>query len=288
MHVELALRSDDELGEGPCWDARSGELLRVDIARGLVLRWSPVSGAAAVFETGGEVGAAPPRAAGGHVLAVDRELRLQDADGSVRVLAAVEGELTANRFNDCQCDPQGRLWAGTMSKRSVRGDANLYRLEAGGELTVAIAGVTISNGIGWSPDSTRMYYVDSSTQRIDALDFDAATGTLGERRPLVAIDPADGMPDGLVVDAEGGIWVGLWDGGAIRRYSDTGALDAHVELPAAQVTSAAFGGEDLRTLYVTTARVGCSAAQLAAKPLTGSVLALEPGVAGLPANRFAG
>jgi sugar lactone lactonase YvrE len=286
--VRVALHAADQLGEGPFWDERTGELLRVDITGGLVHAWSPARGEARTSAVGGEVGAVVPRADGpGLVLAVGHRIVLRDGDEDL-VLAAVEEELDDNRFNDCKCDPQGRLWAGTMSKQRVPGTAALYRLVPGGDLERAIDGTTISNGLGWSPSGDRMYFVDSTTQRIDVLDFDRATGAISDRRPFTAIDPDDGLPDGLTVDAEGGVWVCLFGGAAIRRYAPDGGLDAAIALPTTNPTSAAFGDADLATLYITTARHRLSADQLAAEPLAGALLALTPGVRGLPGSRFAG
>jgi sugar lactone lactonase YvrE len=175
-----------------------------------------------------------------------------------------------------------------MSKQRVAGSAALYRLAPGAALEQVIAGTTISNGLAWSPSGERMYFVDSTTQRIDVFDFDAATGDIADRRTLAEIDPRDGLPDGMTVDAEGGVWVCLFGGAAIRRYGPDGRLDAAIALPATNPTSAVFGGADLRTLYITTARHRLSPRQLTAELLAGAVLALEPGVSGLPGNRFAG
>jgi sugar lactone lactonase YvrE len=270
----------DQLGEGPFWDGARGELLRVDVARGLVHGWNPANGASWRREFAGEVGAAIPRAsAPGLVLAVGHRLLLADGDG-LRELARVEEDRPDNRFNDCACDAQGRLWAGTMSKRRTPGAAGLYRLAPGGELERVVGETTISNGLGWSPAADRMYFIDSATQRVDAFDFDGSTAAIANRRPFAEIPADDGLPDGLTVDAEGGVWVCLFGGAAIRRYDADGALDAMLELPVSNPTSPVFGGPDLRTLYVTSA--------LAAEPLAGAVLALEPGVRGLPGNRFGG
>jgi sugar lactone lactonase YvrE len=286
--VRVALHAADHLGEGPFWDEHAGELLRVDITRGRVHAWIPASNRVRTEALGGEVSAVVPRAsAPGYVFATGHRLMLRDGDDE-RTLAVVEQDRPDNRFNDCKCDPQGRLWAGTMSKRRDPGMAALYRLAAGGEIERAIAGTTISNGLAWSPAGDRMYFVDSTTQRIDVFDFDAATGTLSGRRALAEIEPRDGLPDGLTVDAEGGVWVCLFGGAAIRRYRADGTLDAVIALAVTNPTSAAFGGADLRTLYVTSARHRLSARQLAAEPLAGALLALEPGVHGLPGNRFAG
>jgi sugar lactone lactonase YvrE len=295
MSAEIALDAGDQLGEGPFWDELRGELLRVDISRGLVHGWNPSTGAAWRRQCDGEVGAAVPRAgADGLVLAVGRRIVLDAGDGHApdgertRVLASVEEDRPGNRFNDCKCDPTGRLWAGTMSGESSPGAGSLYRLAPGGELDRVVTGTTISNGLGWSPAGDLMYFIDSTTHRIDVFDYDAGSGEIANRRAFARIDPSDGLPDGMTVDSEGGIWVCLFGGGAVRRYAEDGALEAKVLLPVTNPTSPVFGGEDLRTLYVTSARHGLSDEQLAAEPLAGAVLALEPGVAGVPGNRFAG
>ena len=284
----VALYAQDALGEGPSWDPAAGRLLRVDIAQGLVHCWGPESGATSTLRVGGEVSAAVRRTVGGLILAIGHQLVALDRDGRRTVLATVEPHDEDTRFNDCRCDPQGRLWAGTMSKTRTPDRAALYRLEAGREIEAVVAPTTLSNGIGWSPDGDRMYFIDSTTFRVDVFGFDGATGSIGDRRPFAHVAPADGLPDGLAVDAEGGVWVCLFGGAAIRRYDAGGGLDAELALPATNPTCPAFGGPDLRTLYVTTARHRLSDAQLAAEPAAGSILALRPGVAGLPAQPFAG
>jgi sugar lactone lactonase YvrE len=278
----------DQLGEGPWWDARRHALVRVDILAGAVHEWRPASGETATITVGGEVGAAVPRAGGGLVLAVGHELLVRQADGRRRVVATVEHDVPGNRFNDCRADPQGRLWAGTMSRTRAPGAAALYVVEPDGRLARAISSTTISNGLGWSPDGTRMYFIDSTTQRVDVLDFDGGSGAIAGRRPFAVVDAADGLPDGLAVDAEGGVWVCLFGGAAVRRYDATGRLDAIVPLPVTNPTCPAFGGADLGTLYVTSARHRLTPEQLAAEPLAGALLALDPGVTGLPVHRFAG
>jgi sugar lactone lactonase YvrE len=288
MHPRPAVDAGDHLGEGPHWDDRTGELLWVDITQGRIHTWSPPNRAVRTEAVHGEVSAAIPRAERpGQVLAAGHSLLLRDGD-TERVLATVEDDLPDNRFNDCKCDPQGRLWAGTMSKTRTRGTAALYRLTPGGEVERVIAGTTISNGLAWSPAGDAMYFIDSTTQRIDAFDFDGATGDISARRALAEIDPNDGLPDGMTVDAEGGIWVCLFGGAAIRRYTPEGRLDTDIPLPTTNPTSPVFAGPDLRTLYITTARHRLTPDQLAAEPLAGAVLTLEPGVQGLPGNRFAG
>lgn len=280
--VRIAIDANDQLGEGPVWDERAQRLLRVDIPRGLVHEWDPVTGETETTAYDGLVSAVLPRKRDpGRVVAITHRLVL-DEPGGQRVLAAVEVDDPDTRFNDCRIDPQGRLWAGTMSMSKREGAGTLYRVSPGaGMIERIVRRVTISNGIGWSPDGETMYYVDSPTQRLDAFDFDAAAGTVDGRRTLATIDPADGMPDGLAVDAEGGIWLALWHGGAVRRYSPAGALEAHVDVPASKTTCPAFGGPALDTLYVTSARASD-------EPHGGHVFAFQPGVAGLPANAYAG
>jgi sugar lactone lactonase YvrE len=288
MHPRPAVDVRDHLGEGPHWDESAGELLWVDITQSRVHAWSPPHDSVRTQTLDDEVSAVIPRAAGrGHVIATGHRLLLRDGDTET-ALAVVEHDLPDNRFNDCKCDPQGRLWAGTMSRTRAPGTAALYRLAPGHAIERVIAGTTISNGIAWSPPGDTMYFIDSTTQRIDAFDFDGATGDISDRRPLAEVDRDDGLPDGMTVDAEGGIWVCLFGGAAIRRYTPEGRLDATIAVPTTNPTSPAFGGPDLRTLYVTTARHRLTPQQLATEPLAGALLAVEPGVQGIPANRFAG
>jgi sugar lactone lactonase YvrE len=284
----VARHEEDHLGEGPTWDAPRGDLIWVDINGGAVHRWNLESDNHRQFHVAGEVSAAVPRSSGGLLLAVGHELRLAADDGDSRLFGTVEANLADNRFNDCRCDPQGRLWAGTMSKRRQPGRAALYRVSGEGEIVRSLAGTTISNGLGWSVSGERMYFVDSTTQRIDVFDFNQGDGTLAGRRALVEIDPADGLPDGIAVDAEDGVWVALFGGGAVRRYSAGGELDAVVELPVSNPTCPAFAGPALDLLYVTSARHRLSPAALEAQPLAGALFTIRPGVPGRPLSPFAG
>ena len=283
--VSIAVLGPDHLGEGPVWDDRSGELVWVDISGRLVHRWNPTTGEASSFPTPGDVGAVVLCEEGGHLLAIECELWRVDGTGQMTLLADVESK-PGVRFNDCRADVRGRLWAGTLHRDREHGVAALYRLDAGGEMTMVLPERTISNGIGWSPDSTTMYYIDSTTQQIAKFAYDLDSAELGERELLAEIDLADGLPDGLTVDAEGGVWVCLFGGGRLRRYRPNGSLDQEIMLPLTNPTCPGFGGSDLRTLYITTARHRLSEEQLAREPLAGALLQLDPGVAGLPANRF--
>jgi sugar lactone lactonase YvrE len=160
----------------------------------------------------------------------------------------------------------------------------LYRLDGGGALTTVVKGVTVSNGLGWSPDGARMYYADSPTRRIDVFDYDPATGEAFKRRVFADLSAFDGVPDGLTVDADGYVWVAIWGGGVLRRFAPDGTQDAVVQVPVSQPTSCAFGGPGMTDLYVTTASVGLSATELEDQPLAGRLLRLHPGPVGLPST----
>ena len=285
--VTTALPDRDQLGEGPTWRPATGEMIRVDILRGHVHAWRPGAGTSTSTAFAGEVSAAVPRRDGGLVIACGHELIALDEDGAQHVVATVAAHPDL-RFNDCRCDPQGRLWAGTMSKTRTPDRAALYRMQHGDSITTVIAPTTLSNGMGWSPQGDRMYFIDSTTQRIDVLDFDGRDGTVSGRRTFAEVPLTQGLPDGLTVDAEGGVWVCLFGGGALHRYSSSGALDDVIELPTTNPTCPAFGGPDLRTLFVTTARHRLTDTQLAREPLAGAVLQLAPGVAGAPPNTYHG
>jgi len=175
-----------------------------------------------------------------------------------------------------------------MARTLDPGAGGLYRLEPDLRLISVLERTTLANGIGWSPGGDLMYFVDTTTQRIDVFDYDDDTGAIVGRRPLAGVKPEAGKPDGLCVDVEGGIWVALWGGGAVHRYDSAGILDAVIPLPVTNPTCPAFGGVDLGTLYITSARDSLSAAELVKEPAAGAVLALDPGVRGLPATPFAG
>jgi sugar lactone lactonase YvrE len=287
--AELILDAQAELGESPVWDAERRLLLWVDIPAGVVHELDPRTGEDHASRIGQLVGAVAPRRSGGLVLAIADGFAILEHSSGPRMLAPVELERNDHRMNDGSCDSGGRFWAGTMHVDFAPGEGSLYRLEPDGRVVRLLEGVTISNGIGWSPDDTLMYYVDSPTQRIDAFDFDAETGAIANRRPVVRIPEEEGMPDGLAVDVDGYIWVALWNGWCVRRYSPTGELAGIVEVPVARVTSCAFGGARLNELYITTARADSPVGvriQQEASP--GGIFRARPGISGLPSVPFAG
>jgi sugar lactone lactonase YvrE len=282
--VDLALDSRAELAEGPAWDPDQQCLMWVDILVGRVHLFHPTKDVDKSISIGCTVGAALPRQDGRIALAIADGFGAMDPEsGTWEVTTAVEAGQPAQRMNDAGVDPQGRLWAGTMSAGDpVEGSGKLYRLNGDGSVDVMLDRVTISNGIGWSPDGYTMYYVDSPTQRLDRFTYSPDEGGISNRQQLVEVPHAAGSPDGLAVDADGCIWVAVWFSSRLHRYTPDGKLDAVVDLPVSQPSSCAFGGPDLDVLYVTTARLGMTPQQLHSQPLAGGIFAVDTGVSGLP------
>ena len=289
VDAELVLDARAVLGEAPTWDAETQRLIWVDITAGLVHRFDPLSGRDESIEVGQPVGAAVPTTSGLLALATRDGFSLLDpSTGRPEFVAEFEATVPETLINDGKCDAAGRFWAGTKDVEGRRPLGSLFRLDADLSLTRVLTEVTISNGLGWSPDQRTMYYIDSATYAIDAFDFELETGSVSNRRRLVELPEAWGLPDGLTVDEEGFLWVAFWTGSAIRRLSPVGEVLSVVELPVSLVTSCAFGGNELSDLYVTSARVGLSGAQLKEQPHAGGLFRLSPGVRGLAAHPFAG
>jgi sugar lactone lactonase YvrE len=284
---ELLVDFKSFLGEGPVWDARTGRLAWVDILAGR-LHLTARDGTTRTIQLPSAVGCLAPRASGGWVAALADGFWAVADDGSTVRLVDVQSDRPDLRFNDGKCDPQGRFWAGTMALDHRAGAGALYRLDHDLSVQRMVDGVAISNGLDWSLDGRTMYYVDTPTRRIDQFDFDPASGAIAGRRPFVTIDQADGSPDGLTVDAEGGIWLALWDGWRVRRYLPDGSIDREVRLPVSEVTCPVFGGPDLDELYITSAWESLSPDQHAAEPLAGGLFRARPGVRGRPPTPFAG
>ncbi|ATL82643.1 SMP-30/gluconolactonase/LRE family protein [Streptomyces malaysiensis subsp. malaysiensis] len=289
--LEIAVRASAVLGEGPTWDAAAGRLIWVDILSSRVHGYDPATGRRTTLATEQHVGAAKPRAGGGLVVNLRDGIGVYGADGGFDWL--LREPVPGRRGNDAAVAPDGSLWAGTMRYEEAAGGGTLSRVGSDGSPTEILPEVTVSNGIGWSPDGRLMYYIDTPTRRIDVFDVDpdmgAAAGADGPavsgRRPFAEVEEGAGFPDGLCVDADGAVWVALWDGAAIRRYAPDGTLDRVVELPFPRPTACAFGGADLTDLYLTSARVGLGAS---APPLAGSLLVIEGAGQGLAQPAFAG
>jgi sugar lactone lactonase YvrE len=265
-----------ELGESPVWEEREQVLRWIDGPAGLVHGWSPASGELRPIDLGEEVAAVGLRGDGGLLVVHRRRLALRGPDGDFAPppLAADE------RLNDGAADRFGTYWVGSVQDE---GGGHLYRVHPDGRVETTLDGIGMSNGIDWSPDGRTMYYVDTRTQRVDRLTVDPADGSVSARRPFVEIPPELGLPDGLAVDAEGGVWLAIWGAAEVHRFLPDGSLDAVVEVPASNSSSCAFGGAELRTLFITSAADSSSSSTDA-----GGLFAVEVPVRGHPPNRFAG
>jgi sugar lactone lactonase YvrE len=282
VDAELLLDARAELGEGPLWDGET--LTWVDLLAGAVHRLGLDGVPGRSLAAGRRVGCAVPRAGGGLLLGTDAGF------ASERELIVPLAESAADWFlNDGRADAAGRLWAGTVLVADgggpVPGGGTLYRLDPDLSLTAARRGVTLSNGLDWSPDGRTLYYVDSAAGGIDAHEFDLDAGAIGAPRRVIEIDPAEGFADGMCVDADGAIWTAVWGTGEVRRYTPAGALDRVISLPVSQPTSCAFAGD---VLVITSAWHLLDARARAAQPLAGGVFACRPGAHGREEHRFGG
>lgn len=273
-----------EHAEGPFWSADTARLGWVDIMAGRL--WlAGYDGAELVdprrYEVGQPLGAVAPASGGGWLLAVGAGFAHLSAEGKLTEIATV-AEVERVRMNDGKCDPAGRMWAGTMAYDAATGQGAFYRLGLDGAVETILPEVTISNGLDWSPDRRTMYYIDTPTGRIDAFDYDTATGAATGRRALVAVD--GGNPDGMTVDDEGCLWVAMWGASQVRRYDPTGRLLGTVRVPVTNVSSCCFGGPDRSTLFITTSQVGLATPE----PDAGRIFQVAAGVSGPPAAAYRG
>jgi sugar lactone lactonase YvrE len=286
--AELVLDAGADLGEAPTWDAQARLLIWVDITNGLIHRFDPATERDEALAVGRQVGAAVPASSGRLAFAANDGFSILDpATGRIDPAAEIRPQPQVI-MNDGKSDAAGRFWAGTRDVEARRPLGSLYRLDADRTLVSVLTGVTISNGLAWSPDHQTMYYIDSATYGIDTFDFELETGSVSNRRRMVELPKGWGLPDGMTVDEEGFLWVAFWGVSAVRRMAPDGRVTSVVELPVSQVTSCAFGGDDLTDLYVTSARSGLSVEQLRGQPHAGGLFRLRPAVRGLRETSFAG
>lgn len=277
------------LGESPLWDFREKCLYWVDIEGKALYRYRPDEASTTSIPVAEEIGCIAMREGGGLIAASRSGFAFLDPDkGSLKIVVSPEPEQPGNRFNDGKCDRRGRFWAGTMDAAAERTSGSLYRLSPGLAVSRVLTGVTIPNGIGWSPDDRTMYFTDSAQGTIVAFDFESESGELGSPKGFALIDAADGVPDGLTVDAEGYIWSAHCGGWRVTRYNPAGAVDRVITLPVPRPTSCVFGGELLDRLYVTSASIGLLPEQLAKAPLSGRIFELNVGVRGCREPVFSG
>jgi sugar lactone lactonase YvrE len=275
-----------QLGEGPCWDAATQSLLWVDILGKAIHRHWPMAQTTTTHSMPTVVSAVCPSQSGGFVLLLEDGFWQADSQmENLEPIASVHDSNGLLRMNDGKVDPSGRFWGGSMAYDGRPGKGSLHVLE-GRDVTTVLSDLGISNGLDWSPDGHSFYFVDSLTRCLWVFDFDASSGRVSNRRTLIKFEESFGLPDGLTVDAEGCIWVAGWDGWRVQRYSPYGDYLGLVDVPAARVTSCAFGGNDLTDLYITTATVGLTEDELELQPEAGSLFVARVNAKGKEATVF--
>ncbi|GAB5399522.1 MAG: SMP-30/gluconolactonase/LRE family protein [Aureisphaera sp.] len=277
-----------ELGEGAYWNHKTQEFYWVDILGKQLHIYNPKTKRNRSFPTPSLIGTVVPKNDSMAVVALEDGIYTMNThDGSLAVLSEVEKDMDINRFNDGKCDPNGNLWVGSMHLEQTQPMGSVYKIDALGKTEKMIDSVTISNGIVWTKDHSTMYYIDTPTGTIRAYDYDKATATISNERVAVIVDPKDGFPDGMTIDSEDMLWVGMWNGNAVARFNPkTGELMSKIEVPAHNVTACAFGGHNLDKLYITSASVDMTDEEKEQYPLAGSLFVADPGVTGVKSDFF--
>jgi len=289
--LEHVLAVQNIVGEGPIWNGKEQALYWVDIQGHTIHRLQPETMEHSVFDVGVAVGVLVFRQTGGLVLASKNGFAVWDTQTQVvNFLVDPEAGQTQKRFNDGAVDCRGRFWAATMNEQEEhqKPEGVLYRLDPDGSVHVMETGFIIPNGMGWSPDNTRMYVTDSTRHIIYMYDFDQQTGAIDQRRTFVYTPEEQGVPDGLTVDSEGCVWSACWGGAKIVRYDPHGKVERIINMPVLQPSSCVFGSKNLDELYITSARKGLSDEQRTAYPLSGDLFRLKTDIKGLEKFSFAG
>jgi len=283
MEPEIYIEGNADLGEGPIWDNKKCALYWVDIL-GHRIHVNDQSGDKS-FNVGGEVSSLSPSKNGYIIATVNLSFyRIDVEKGHYSKMLTLNDEPTTNRFNDGKCDILGRYWAGTMDRGERSPVASLYVLDSGG-IRRELHGLTISNGLGWSPDNKLMFLIDTPTRKVWKFSFDLERGHISDRNVAADFNDLPGVPDGMTVDSEGFIWVAHWGGWMVSRWDPyNGKLLEKVRLPVKNVSSLTFGGNNLKTIFITTAKHGLSQEEIAKQPLAGSVFKLDTDIKGLPVN----
>ena len=277
-----------ELGEGAFWNHKTQEFYWIDIEGKKFNIYNPKTKTNKSYTMPSRIGTVVPYNSKEAVVALqDGVYKINLETEKLSLLSNVESEIIGNRFNDGKCDPLGNLWVGSMHLDQKQYAANLYKISETGEAQKMLDSITISNGIVWTSDAKTMYYIDTPTSKIKAYDFDNKTGEISNERVAVEVPDTLGYPDGMTIDENDMLWVGMWNGNAVIQFDPkTGELVSKIEVPAHNVSSCAFGGENLDELYITTARVDMSEEELKEKPLSGSIFKVKPGVKGVKSTFF--
>jgi sugar lactone lactonase YvrE len=289
MQIETVIQHKCLLGEGPVWDDKRKAICWVDILNGEIHEYSLQSGRHKTIAVGQMVGAAVICRDGNFLTALRNGFAFVDREsGVVEMITDPESDIPGNRFNDGKCGPDGRFWAGTMSHTDEPGKGSFYRFDHDHSVHKILGNVSISNGMAWSAGHKTFYYIDTPTFTVAAFDYDENAGEISRKRTAINVPQEDGSPDGMTIDSQGMLWIAHWDGWQITRWDpNTGEKLLAVAMPAARITSCAFGGDDLGDLYITSARNGLSETELAKQPLAGSLFVIKNiGYNGLPAFEF--
>ena len=282
MLPELFYNAKATLGEAPAWDAKTQTLYWVD-----VLEKRVYAGSKLFIQLDDYVGCLAPRKDGGLVIAQRFGFWNFEPDTNKLItLASPKGEPSNNRFNDGKCDPRGRFVAGTMDHNEQEASGSLYSLSVDGRVKRLLKDVRISNGLAWSPDCKTMYFIDTPTKDVKAFDYDLETGQIANPRVIIHFADTFGWPDGMTSDVEGNLWIAMWGGARITRWTPKGKLLEQFAVPALKVTSCVFGGADMDELFITSARVGMDSAALSKYPQSGGVFRMKTDVKGMPTFEF--
>jgi sugar lactone lactonase YvrE len=288
--VEHVLAAHNELGEGPVWSVEEQALYWLDVSCGTYARLRPTTGEYECIPVGSAIGVLALCASGDLLLATREGIGLwNEARRSLRPIAHPEQGKPHMLYNEGAVDCMGRFWVGSMNQdEEAAPEGTLYRLDPDGSVHAMLAPVGIPNGIGWSPDNTRMYITDSALRTIYTFDFDAATGTISNSCIFVHGPDDSALPDGLTVDCEGCVWSAHWAGAKVVCYDPQGQIERVITLPALHPTSCVFGGANIDELYITSAWMGHTPEQQALYPLSGDLFRVKIGTRGLPKFKFAG
>ena len=277
------------LGEAPLWDSEANQLLWLDLREGTLQVGTPESGAVSQYQLPQRATSIVRRLQGGLLLTTETGFGVMQSPSEQITLLDIPRVCPQGcRFNDGKCDTEGRFWVGTLALDGSPGRGCLYRLDPDGSVITAATGMHISNGIGWGPDNKRMYVTDSGARTIYQYDFDSRSGSIENRRVYYEHDDETAVPDGLCVDEDGFVWTALWEGWQVLRLDPDGAVASAIDLPVPKPTSCAFGGEDMRTLFVTSARTGLSNSALEQAPLSGSAFSIATSTRGLSVGSYGG
>ncbi|MDC6403944.1 MULTISPECIES: SMP-30/gluconolactonase/LRE family protein [Maribacter] len=278
MEIATVHPHKSELGEGPFWDAHKKAICWVDILNGHLHEYVVHADAYRRYEIGKMIGCAAVCKDQNFILASTGGIGFLNRDsGLITYVDHPEKDIQGNRFNDGACDPAGRFWVGSMALSEETGAGSVYMFE-NGISSKKIENSTISNGMAWNADHTLFYFIDTPTGSVVAYDFEVKTGMISNKRVVISIDEKEGFPDGMTIDSEGMLWIAHWGGWQVTRWNpQNGELLTRIKLPVAKITSCTFGGEDLKDLYVTSAKVDLTEEELKKQPLAGSLFVIRNG-----------